>query len=292
MDTPPRSLRFDGGPRGVLLFHGLSSSPLELTFIARGLQRAGHTVCVPAMPGYTHRHGPVQDAEGWTLAALHAFDDMAQRCERVAVGGLCLGAILALRVAALRAGEVSALTCLSPSLDYDGWGNPWHTPLLPLARVVPFAGRIRIREREPYGLKDERLRAWVARQMAQAGESDAGAAYLRVADILQARRLIAQAREGLRDIDCPTLAVHAKEDENATPRSAFQILNDVSSAMTRLVLLRDSYHMISIDRERETVLHEMRTFLADALARITQPGPSAHQSAIPPSLADTAPHAP
>lgn len=292
MDTLPRSLQFTGGPRGVLLFHGLSSSPLELTFIARGLQRAGHTVCVPAMPGYTHRHGPMQDADGWTRAALQAFDDMAERCEQVAVGGLCLGAILALRVAALRADEVSALTCLSPSLDYDGWGNPWHTPLLPLARVVPFAGRIRIREREPYGLKDERLRAWVARQMAQAGESDAGAAHLRVADILQARRLIAQARAGLSDIHCPTLAVHAKEDENATPRSAFQVLSGVRSAMTRLVLLRDSFHMISIDQERETVLGEMRSFLTDAHARTTQPSPPARQSAILPFQADKAANAP
>ena len=36
-----RTLHFPGGPRGVLLLHGLASGPQELQFLARGLQRSG-----------------------------------------------------------------------------------------------------------------------------------------------------------------------------------------------------------------------------------------------------------
>lgn len=285
--TSAQSVHLKGGAHGVLLFHGLSSSPLELMFLARGLQRAGHTVRVPVMSGYTYGEGRTLGAQDWVTSALAELDTLLATCDEVTVGGLCLGSVLAMQVAALRPGKVKALICLSPALHYDGWGNPWYTPLLPLARWVPFARRIRIREREPYGLKDERMRAWVAKQMKQAGESDAGAASLQVGDILQARELIARSRRALPLIQCPTLVVHAKEDENATPRSAYEVIEHVSSDVARLVLLQDSYHMISIDREKETVLSEMKDFLANLDDR-ADTAPPVQGARVLPLFADAA----
>ena len=42
----PRSLGFTwrGGPAGVLLVHGLTGTPTEMRFVARGLHNAGFTV--------------------------------------------------------------------------------------------------------------------------------------------------------------------------------------------------------------------------------------------------------
>lgn len=279
--APAPSVDLKGGTHGVLLFHGLCSSPLELVFIARGLHRAGYTVRVPSMPGYTYRHGKTLQAGDWVEAAVAELESMRAVCDTISVGGLCLGGVLAMRVASLRSDKLQSLLCLSPSLHYDGWGNPWHTPLLPLARYVPFAGRIRISEREPFGLKDERMRGWVAKQMRAAGESDAGAASLQVADILQARELIASARRALPYVQCPTLVVHAQEDENATPRSAMEVIQGVSSTTTRLVLLKNSYHMISIDQEKDTVLREMRQFLADVPVRAAASGARGDANIIP-----------
>ena len=259
----PQSIQLNGGRHGVLLFHGLSSSPLELQFLARGLHRAGYTVRVPAIEGYTYAPGQKGTASvrHWIESALHEFDTLRNSCDHVSLGGLCLGSVLALRAAALRPGKVHSMMCLSTALHYDSWGNPWFTPLLPLARLAPFVHGMRVRERDPYGLKDVRMRAWVAKQMKQAGESDAGAASLQIGDILKARRLIASVRRNLGLIHCPILLVHAKEDENATPRSAFEVAMKVRGDGVRVVLLQNSYHMISIDQEKETVLHEMKLFL-------------------------------
>lgn len=260
-----RELHLRGGRHGILLFHGLSSSPLELQFIARGLHRADYTVKVPVLPGYTYgtfSEAPLRSAQTWVAGALKACDAMLDECDTVSIGGLCLGAVLAARVAALRSDRLASLLCLSAALHYDGWGNPWYTHLLPLARVTPFARRIRVKEREPFGLKDVRMRAWVAKQMRELGESDAGAASLCVADLLRARDLIRLTRRSLGDVTVPTLLIHAREDECATPRSAYELASQVSATCTRVVLLNDSYHMISIDREKETVLSEMRQFLS------------------------------
>jgi carboxylesterase len=151
---------------------------------------------------------------------------------------------------------------LSTTLHYDGWAVPWYRRLLPLAHVLPFAGRIAVAEKQPFGVKDERMRAWIKRQMDELGLSQAGASVLTVRELLQAHRLIQMARRSLSRIDAPTLLIHAREDEAASPGSAFEAASKIRSRSVRTVLLADSYHMISIDREKQRVLAEMTDFLA------------------------------
>ena len=274
--SAPRALNLPGGRHGVLLFHGLSSTPLELQYLARGLHRAGYTVRIAVIEGYSHGL-PSARPRGhreWAQAAVAEFDRMRQQCDALAVGGLCIGALLSLHVAAQRGDGVSHVLALSTTLHYDGWAAPWTRWMLPLARVLPLAGRIAVKEREPFGLKDERLRTWIAAQMKESGGSDAGAAVLRVKDLLEAQNLMRLVRQGMRSIKSPTLLVHAREDDAASPRSAFEVASGVSSQRVNFVLLEDSYHMISIDKEKARVLSEMKDFLqgADVAADSTGKG--------------------
>jgi carboxylesterase len=261
--APPRAVHLPGGRQGVLLFHGLSSTPLELQYLARGLHRLGYTVRVAVIEGYTHGLSTARPTEhtDWVDAALAEFDHMRAQCDTLAVGGLCIGALLALAVAARRPDRVSHVLSLSTTLHYDGWAAPWTRWLLPLARVLPWAGRIAAKEREPFGLKDERLRAWVSAQMRETGGSNAGAAVLRVKDLLQAQDLMRVVRAGLPRVAAPTLIVHARDDDAASPRSAYEVADTVAAERVRCVILEDSYHMISIDKEKARVLAEMKAFL-------------------------------
>ena len=261
----PKALSLPGGRRGVLLFHGLSSSPLELQYLARGLHRAGFSVRIPVIQGYSHGLPAPTPAghQEWAAAALAEFDRMREQCDSLAVGGLCIGALLSLHVAAERPDRVSHLLSLSTTLRYDGWAVPRTRLLLPLARVLPWAGRIAVKEREPFGLKDARLRAWIAAQMKESGGSDAGAAAFRVRDLLQAQDLMQLVRRGLKRICAPTLLIHAREDEAASPKSAYEVASGVSSSRVHCVFLNDCYHMISIDKEKARVLSEMKDFLQD-----------------------------
>lgn len=278
---PPRALHLPGGRKGVLLFHGLSSTPLELQFLARGLHRAGYTVRIAVIPGYTHSLPSAAPPShlGWVEGALQEFDSLRAQCDALAVGGLCIGALLSLVVAARRPEQVSHVLSLSTTLHYDGWAAPAGRWLLPLARVIPGTDRIATREREPFGLKDERLRAWIAAQMRESGGSDAGAAVLRVRDLLRAQDLMAVVRQGLSAIHSPTLLIHAQEDDAASPRSAYEVARSVSASRVHLVLLKNSYHMISIDKEKELVLAEMKDFLQDGAPQPDDNGAGAHSTA-------------
>lgn len=260
----PRSLVLPGSEHGVLLFHGLSSTPAELQFLARGLQRAGFTVRVPVIDGYSFGTTGPRDHARWAQAALEAFDALRAECRTVAVGGLCIGAVLALGVAAQRSSEAAAVLALSTTLHYDGWAAPWTRRFLGLGAWWPLtalAARIGVREGAPFGVKDERMRGWIAAQMQATGHSDAGSAILTVRDLIEARRLIDGVRRHLPVIATPTLLVHAREDDAASPRSAFEVAQRISARDVRCVVLGDSYHMVSIDREKHRVLSEMKDFL-------------------------------
>lgn len=259
----PRALHLPGGRAGVLLFHGLTSTPLELQFLARGLHRAGYTVRVAVIDGYTHGLKPSAGLShaDWASAAVAEFDRMRPSCDTLAVGGLCIGSLLALHVAAQRPSAASHVLALSTALKYDGWAAPRTRWLLPLVPWIPGLGRIAVKEREPYGVKDERLRAWIGAQMKESGGSDAGAASLKVKDLFESLCLMKLVRAGMAQILAPTLLIHARDDEAASPKNALEVAKSVSSRRVHFVLLNDSYHMISIDREKTRVLNEMKDFL-------------------------------
>src|SRR5262249_20667643 len=111
------SLSFNGNPArnqtGILLIHSLGGSPLELRNVAEGLAARGFVVSCPQLAGLC---GTEEDmlAVSWTdwyASAEKALDALAERCEVVVVGGLSVGSILALRLAALNPERVDGL-CL------------------------------------------------------------------------------------------------------------------------------------------------------------------------------------
>lgn len=281
----PRALHLPGGRAAVLLFHGLTSTPLELQFLARGLHRAGYTVRVAVIDGYTHGLKPAAGLghADWAAAAVAEFDRMRPTCDSLAVGGLCIGSLLALHVAAQRTSATSHVLALSTALKYDGWAAPRTRWLLPLVPWIPGLGRIAVKEREPYGVKDERLRAWIGAQMKESGGSDAGAASLKVKDLFESLCLMKLVRAGMPQIQAPTLLIHARDDEAASPKNALEVAKSVSSRRVHFVLLNDSYHMISIDREKTRVLNEMKDFLHGT--------PSPEPTATPATTAAAAPPA-
>jgi carboxylesterase len=123
-------------------------------------------------------------------------------------------------------------------------------------------------EQPPYGLRDERLRAQVSAAMHSGDSTIAGLLgnpWHALADLYQ---LAAQVRRQLPQVTSPCLVAHASEDDVASVRNAELVVRNVS-APAELLLLEDSYHMITIDKERRTLIERSARFF-DAIAA-TQP---------------------
>ncbi|MBU6460972.1 MAG: alpha/beta fold hydrolase [Proteobacteria bacterium] len=274
------TIELQGDERAVLLLHGLSSSPLEMLPVAQSLNKAGFSVRSPFIPGYGYESGAkITNWLDWQTFTLDCFDRMQNEYETVAVCGLCMGAVLALNLAIERPQLVSALSVLSTTLYFDGWATPWSRMLLPLAFYSPLRYILSVREREPYGVKNPHIRAWVAKEMQSRQTSVAGASRLPMKGIYEASRLMKKARSRIHEIESPVLIIHADEDDVASVRSAEFVAGHVASPMVRKIIVHNSYHMVTLDNDRNQVMQETTAFFKENMQKSCVEVRTGHQQA-------------
>jgi carboxylesterase len=266
----------------VLLFHGLTGTPTEFAFVARFMHRRGQISV--ERPRLANHGQPIavlaRTRWGEILSAarrdLSAASERAKRDRAIlVVGGLSLGAILSLILAAERPKDVAGVMALSPTLFYDGWNVPWSRRLIGLADYLPLKHFIYLRESPPYGFKDAGLREQIAATYERARLKDdgdtteLGYAHFPLRLFCEIRHLIALCRRTLPSVRAPLLLLQAEEDDATSPRNAHYILEKVGSHSTKLVMLANSYHVITADLDRAEVAAAMTQFCLSLLARPT-----------------------
>jgi carboxylesterase len=277
--THKNELRLDAGPHGVLMLHGLGANSLELSVLARHLHQNGFTVHAPHIEGYSFGSA-TQTWHDWLREAQRHYEALEAQCQTVSVVGLSMGATLSLMLASKV--KPACIVLLSACLAYNGWAIPSYSFLLRIAPYVPFLQRYRFAEAEPYGIKNEEMRARVKRSLAQDHIAESGADALSYKQISQGLKLADDIWDHLANIHAPALFIHAADDETAHPKSIEQAMSQMSSNNKRLHLLGDSYHMVTVDNERDTVNHETSTFLKLQInASLEKPAFDIHPVVIP-----------
>jgi carboxylesterase len=171
--------RFEGGRSGVLLIHGLTGTPTEMRLVGKGLNRAGLSVYGMQLAGHC---GDVPDllATGWKdwYASVEAAAERYRKeVDHLFVAGLSMGAVLALKLAADHPSWVRGVGVYGATFRYDGWAVPWYSRLsflLPLIGRLGIGKNLMVHENEPYGLRDERLRAQISGMMLGGDSAAAG----------------------------------------------------------------------------------------------------------------------
>jgi carboxylesterase len=256
VDWPPLSDPFtlEGveGAGACLMVHGFTGAPYHMQPLALRLNRAlGMTCHALRLPGHC-----LADAQALnrTLASdwLAAVEDEAQRLwartsgPRVIVG-LSMGGVLALRFAQRRPASVDALVLLgSPSrltlkgsvatALYKALGRP------KLASLIPKTPRP-IGQSEHFAADDPSYEVY---------PMDA---------LLEVKALQASVRRSLCHVQQPTLIIHGQHDPTVPLPDAFELMEGLSSARNRLVILKRSLHVLTLDQEMPLLGDEVIAFL-------------------------------
>jgi len=261
---------FEGGRSGVLLIHGLTGTPMEMRLLGKGLNRAGFTVHGMQLAGHC---GNAEDllATGWRdwyASVEKAADEMLDKVDHLFVGGLSMGALLALKLAAEQPDRIAGVGVYGATFRYDGWSIPWSARLsfmLPLLKKLGIGRNRSFMEQPPYGIRDERLRAQVSTAMLGGDSAAAGLPGNPWYSLAEMHELAADVRRQLPQVTAPCLVAHASEDDVASLKNAELVMREVS-APTELLLLEDSYHMITIDKERRALIDRSAAFFDNIAA--------------------------
>ena len=262
-----RSFVFEGGRTGALLLHGLGGTPVEMRFVALGLARAGMTVSCPQLAAHSGSFDELQESswQDWYASAEAALDQLRRQCDSVIVAGLSMGAVLALMLAAERKSDVDGAALYAPTLWLDGWGVPWYARLFKLVWHKSLAKWFDFAERDPYGVKDPRVRALVSSAIESGDSSKAGMLKVPGGAMFEMGGLVNAVRQRASKIEQPVLLVHPRDDDRASIQNSFWLQRNLAGTVD-MVVLDDSYHVVTVDRQRHLVTDRTIAF-AESIAR-------------------------
>ena len=252
----------------VLLVHGLTGTPAELRFLAWFLHTQGYTVSCPRLANHGQPIGILKKTSWEQFYESVRAAHLALRADhdRIFVGGLSMGALLALLLAAEFPADVRGVSCLSPTFFYDGWNVPWYQCLLPLGSRTPLRNYVYFKEEPPYGLKNERLRQKV-HEFYSAADLHAmhdvdrfGYPYFPIRLLGELSRLVSHLDPRLPFVTAPCQILQARQDDMSSEKNALHVQRHVGSAYRKIEYLEDSYHVITADQERGTVAQRMLAF--------------------------------
>lgn len=244
------AVTFVGGPEGAVLIHGFTGSPWEMRPLGAWLHRQGRTTHVVRLAGHgtTPEEMETTTAEDWYGSARAGLDLLEQHSRDNVVIGQSMGALLALRLAAEEPERVQKVVLLAPALVTSMTWLPWVTPLIPLT-VSASGGRLRFLPKGESDVADDETRALIPSYRTTPLRS--------VAELVRLQRAV---RPMLAQLRQPVLVIHARQDHTC-PLENVSILQRELPGQVRTVVLPDSYHVISVDKERQVVAQAIGAFL-------------------------------
>ncbi len=257
-----RSFVLRGGRTGVILLHGLGGKPIEMQGIARGLANAGYTVSCPQLAGHSGSREEMRAArwQDWYGTLVDAHNALKKDCDTIIVGGLSMGALLALHHAAQEPKSVHGVIALAPLLRLDGWAVPMRAHLFRLVTTRWCARLFSFPELGNYGVKDDRVRDVIKELVARGGPAEAARMLKPGEAMLELQRLAKVVRRELGVVQQPTLIVHPRDDDRASFRSNAVHLQQNLGGLVDTLVLDDCYHVITVDRQRDLVMNKTIQF--------------------------------
>jgi carboxylesterase len=265
------SLVMPGGRVGVLLVHSLGGNPIELRFVAQGLSRAGCTVYCPLLPGL----GGGTDATGmsawqdWYAALEAAHDELASRCDIVIVGGISAGSMLALRLARERSDDVHGLLLFAPTLWPNGWAIPKRFNLFRLVYHKWVATLFHFQQRPPFGIKDERIRKFVIESFKSEDRPIEDLFGRGGGLVWEFKTLARDVKRRLGEIRQHAMIFHPRHDDQSDIKNSMTLQRKLGG-LVEMTVLDDSYHMVTLDRQRSIVVDRSVDFVQRLTQRIEE----------------------
>ena len=249
---PTEPFLWRGGNVGCLLVHGFTGTPYDMRFLGERLHAAGYTVHGVQLAGHATR---VEDLaicrwQDWYRSVEEGLDRLAAHCQTQIAIGQSLGSLLVLRLAYHRSRAVSALVLLSSAFIL---ASPWPARLSRVFRtLLPFLPpRLRyVSKATGSDIADPEAR-----------RVHPGYAKMPLRGIIEMIELQREVRPLLTRITPPALAIHARQD-HTTPLENLALLQQTLPDLRATLVLPSSYHVVSVDVEKQRIAEEILDFVA------------------------------
>jgi carboxylesterase len=231
---------------GLLMLHGFTASPYEFKDFSKDFVSDGFSLSIPLLSGHGKK---VEDLKNclwyqWFEDAKNALFELRKNCEKVFVVGQSMGGTLALHLAAHY--QVEGIVLLAPGLFLKQKGSSF----------LPFLSTFKnyLNKKEGPDIKNNFSRA-----KAVAFDKTP------LKGIIELKQLFSHVEKDLPEVYAPTLLFHSLEDHVIDYRSSEFIYKHISSKNKRILTLKNSYHVLTLDNEKNIIKKETKKFISRLL---------------------------
>jgi carboxylesterase len=241
---------FPGSGVSALLIHGLTGTPYEMRYLGERLAAAGvrvHGVRLAGHAGPPEELGAVTHAN-WYESVVEGFERLREYGDPNVVIGLSMGAVLAARLAADQREAVAGVMLLAPAFYL-----PLKTRLLLRAMGPLQAVADRIYFHQPGGsdIHDNAAR-----------DVHPGTRLMPLSAAFNLLELCTIVRPRLHEIVQPAMVIHGRQDHTCPYEKNLSFaMNHLGGASKQAVTLEESFHVITVDTEKERVADEAVGFV-------------------------------
>jgi carboxylesterase len=240
---------FDGSGLSALLIHGLTGTPYEMRYLGERLASAGIRVRGVRLAGHASAPEELGRAtqENWYESVVHGFEELHAYGDRNIVIGLSCGAVLAARLAEDQPEAVAGLVMLAPAFFL-----PWQQSIVLKAISVlgPLTKIIYLHNDRGSDIHDQ-----------SAALIHPTCKLMPLSAPIELLKLSAITRRSLARIQQPALIMHSVNDHTCPARKNVDyLMQRLGSAQKRAVMLEQSYHVITVDSDKDRIASEVIGF--------------------------------
>ncbi|MDY0406152.1 alpha/beta fold hydrolase [Virgibacillus sp. 179-BFC.A HS] len=239
-----KAFYYPGNDIGVLVIHGFTGSTQSMRYLGEQLAAEGHTVYGPRLAG--HGTAP-EDMEAsshqqWIQSVEEGLQKLAETCASIFVTGLSMGGTLTLYLAENHP-EIKGIMPINAAIEMPELIETYHQLRDTGQRFVEGIGS----DIKKPGIKEL---AYPKTPVKSMGEIIA---------------LSQKVRENLGKISAPALIFSSVEDHVVPPENSREIYDAISSENRTLILMEDSYHVATLDNDKEMIAEKCKDFIQSLL---------------------------
>ena len=238
---------FKHGNVGCLLIHGGTGTPSAMRPLGEFLAKGGISALGPLLKGFgeTPEEWLKTTHRDWISTAEEGLRTLKRDCEKVFVSGLSMGGTLSLYLAGKFKEIVSGVIPICAP-----YGNRFLESFR--GRFIPL-----LKENLP-------MPNFSATDVRAKGERQVGYQVTFPSTNLEWAKIV-EAASGLDPgIQCPALIVQARNDHVIDPSGSQELYEKIGSKKKELFWLENSYHMATIDVDKEILYQKILTFIQNS----------------------------
>lgn len=239
---------FAGKEVGILVLHGFTGTPQSVRHVGEQLHRQyGFSVAGARLAG--HGTSPDDMAKtghrDWMDSAEGALKDLRQRCAKTFVLGLSMGGAIALNLAVRFPGHVDGITTIGA----------------PVGALVDTFTETLCRDPLPEYV------ASVGSDIKAEGVVELAYQEVPTKCINELISFVWLTKSILPNVKCPMIVMQSREDHVVLPINAIEIANNAGSHDIRLLWLENSYHVATLDNDKDMIVERAGTFFNEIADR-------------------------